>query len=138
MTKHAIVEVDLGELGWDLSRELQLSAADKHSNWYKQEPKHKQRGQYKEENNSKVRIVVRPAKKLHQPVADHGDASSAGDGASGQAYWIIAEEEGWPYPVLAESLKHFYVPPDSRWPASAPSDHPSDEDLSLGTPDFTS
>src|SRR6266567_374505 len=131
VTKNPVVKIDFGKLSWDLPCLLQFPAAHKHAHWDQQQSQYKEPGQDQEEDNSEIWIVVWPAEKLYQPIADHGYASSAGNGAASETDGIVAEKQCRPDPVLAESLKHCYVAPGPKneWPVS---DYPSDEEVLLG------
>ena len=74
------------------------------------QPEHEQRRQKQEEDDAEVGIVVGPAEQFDQPVADHGHAGGAGDGAAGKADGVVAEKQRRPHPVFTESLKQAKFP----------------------------
>ncbi len=111
MAKDLVVEIDLGKLGGNQSRLLQLSAPQKHAHGNQQQPGYEQSRQKQEEDDAKIGIVVGPAEQFHQPIADHGHAGGARNRAPGKADGIVAEKQRRPHPALTKSLKHSRLPP---------------------------
>ena len=92
VAKDAIVQIYPGKFDRNLPGLLELSAAEKDADRNQQQACHEQSGKEQEEDNAEVGICVGPAYNLHQPVADHGHAGGAGDGAACKTDGVIAEE----------------------------------------------
>ena len=92
VTKDAVVEIDLGELDRNLSGLLELSAAEKDAYRDKKQTEYEQSRKEQEKDDAKIGISVGSAYNLDQPIADHGDAGGAGDGAACKTYGVVAEE----------------------------------------------
>ena len=66
------------------------------------------------EDDPEIGILVVSAEELHYPMTNHGHAGCGGDCSAGQADGIVAEEQGRPNPVLAESIQHFVFAPNLK------------------------
>ena len=111
VAKDPVVEIDLGEFGGNLPGFLELSAAHKHAHRDQRQSGYEQSGQKQEEDDAEVGVVIGAAEDLDQPIADHGHASGAGDGAACQTDRVVAEEQSRAHPALAEFLKQWHLCP---------------------------
>ena len=109
VAEDAIIEVDPGKYGGNLTRFLQCPAAQVHADGNKRQAQQEKRWKKQEEDDAQIRIVTEMARELGQPVADHGDAGGGGDGAAGQADRVVAEKQRGTKPFLAEFLKCRHV-----------------------------
>ncbi len=111
VAKDAIVEIDPGKCGGNLTRFLQRPTAQEHADGDERQTQQEKRRENQEEDNAQIRIVAEMARELGQPIADHGDAGGGSDGAASQADGVVAEEQRGTKPFFAEFLKHWSLPP---------------------------
>jgi len=119
MAKHSVVEIDFGKLGRNLAGLLQCFAAQEDAYGNQDETADEEGRQEEEEDDAEVRVVIGAAEHLDQPIADHGDAGSAGNGAARETDGIIAEEQRGPYPAVAKFLKQTHIAPQKEMKLSS-------------------
>jgi hypothetical protein len=105
VAEDAVIEIDLGELCRNLAGLLELPAANEDAYWNQQQAENEQAWQEQKEDNAQVGIVIGPPEDLDEPIGNHCDAGSAGNGATGKTYWIVSKEESRPHPVFTKFLQ---------------------------------
>jgi len=109
VAEDAIVEIDPGKFGGNLTRLFERPAAQEHADGDERQAQQEKRGKNQEEDDAQIRIVTKVARELGQPVADHGDAGGGCDGAASQTDRVVAEKQRGTKPFFAEFLKCRHV-----------------------------